>query len=472
MADIKTVIPAGGTVNLKAAGDFLFVKFCEREVFMDIKDREGRSDGKTAIITGDFRRPPSGVNEIDLENPNPDAPVAVVLYVGFGEFDRRIIQGEITVNPGLRNAAGQWVDDTTTDFDLRVSVGNTETYQFAVEETVESAPIGVPRYDISGWMEADDGRVFLMREDKNTYVSEDWPNKEFKDTGLFLGHGPGLQIGRELIFPEGYQGYVRFNVFDAATLKARRTIYSGIKWGGSGQNPQLKGMVLLPTGLIAVSHDSGEGNNISIVDQSGNVVKRIETDISFLNGGIIEKDGYLMASSGRFADGYAKAWDARTLEPVPFPAGVVPNDAISELHLMAADKRYWFTAWSGDLLKVAIEQFKITATGTAAGCGAARMFKETREETSANIYVERVDAGTVLMSGETIRACLEFYAGRPVRLDYLDFVYAFKAENINGFAGRKISAGGQSFLAAGIEDDFVMEFPQRVTLTLREGIFE
>ena len=91
-------------------------------------------------------------------------------------------------------------------------------------------------------------------------------------------------------------------------------------------------------------------------------------------------------------------------------------------------------------------------------------------DTIAELYTQRLENGRVLASGQLLRAVLEIYAGRYMPNDYLDYIYAVKADNLNGISPRVIDAGGQSFAAAGIADDAAGTFPQTIEITLREGL--
>jgi hypothetical protein len=87
-------------------------------------------------------------------------------------------------------------------------------------------------------------------------------------------------------------------------------------------------------------------------------------------------------------------------------------------------------------------------------------------QTTANITVEKTLNG-VLVSGEVIKAALEFYFGRSMPVEYLDHVYYFDSSN-NGF--KAVSSGNKTFLAANIDDNFAIRTPTNLIIKLDNDI--
>src|SRR5690606_37533681 len=97
--DFPTYIPPGGVASISATGEFVYVKYTDRTLRVVI-------DGNPMLMErGDFSRFPQEFQTIEVYNTDPNNPANVILVAGFGQFDRKIITGEITVNPGIRTAS-------------------------------------------------------------------------------------------------------------------------------------------------------------------------------------------------------------------------------------------------------------------------------------------------------------------------------------------------------------------------------
>ncbi len=107
-----------------------------------------------------------------------------------------------------------------------------------------------------------------------------------------------------------------------------------------------------------------------------------------------------------------------------------------------------------------------------AGCAGMGMFNDVKTsiESNAALVVSVLSTGKVSATGEIIKAALEIYAGRFMPDDYLDYVYKVKFGNESNLSPRIVSSGGSSFQAAEKADSFTCQFPQKIVITLREGL--
>jgi len=121
--DIPVLLQPGSGATVRAPGEFMYLAFADREILAIVTGQDG-TQSRLKMVTGDFTKPAGGIEEVELVNPDPDNACAVTVIIGAGEFDRKIIQGEVTITPGIRGADGQFVDDTRSTVRLRVALGN------------------------------------------------------------------------------------------------------------------------------------------------------------------------------------------------------------------------------------------------------------------------------------------------------------------------------------------------------------
>lgn len=117
MDHLRTLAP-GELIQIRTAGDYIYCKFSDRPVRVMVDSEP------VEMMTGDHWRPAGGFENFEVENRDPENPVAVVFTVGRGDYSRQIIQGEVTISPGIRGADGAFVDDTRSTLALRVAFGN------------------------------------------------------------------------------------------------------------------------------------------------------------------------------------------------------------------------------------------------------------------------------------------------------------------------------------------------------------
>jgi len=469
--DIPVLLQPGNGATVRAPGEFLYLKFADREIQAIVTGRDG-TQSRVKMVTGDFTAPGGGIDEVELINPDTTTPCAVVITVGDGEFDRKIIQGEVTITPGIRGADGQFVDDTRSTVRLRVALGNLTQRDYTAGDVMDSA-------DVSGLDGAvlasalNDGRLLLSDDDGHNWsVWSDFPNGAPEPIVTDLGDGRGEQIGPEFWAPAGistaFGGRIAFQIYDAATLKHRRDVTTEAVWGGTSGNPRVRALVSLPGDRIAVAHADNDGGVTSILSQDGALLKTLPA----YGRSLIVRDGVLHVIGDIMRASSWQLFDATTLAPLDDSHAKVPTDnnfrssiVVAPGDTLIAPKNYSYL-----LERFALTDIHISASGSVTSCAGGGFLKSSPIDTQAEIYTQRLDDGRVLMSGEILRAALEIYTGRYMPANYLDYVYRVRAENLNGISPRTVDSGGKSFLAAGIPDDASGTFPQTLEITLREGL--
>lgn len=484
MREIRTTLLPNGEQQVQAGGDFVYVDYVDREIKLMIHDQV------ITVNPGDKVRPPRPFKSVSVINPDSTNPVAVVLKVGEGDYNSQIIRGEVSVNPGIRGANGEWVDDTRSVKTLNVSIGSIEARSYAAGDLIRT-PGGAPHtsvYDKAAQMTfLTNSRVLFCDSDgEYWHLGMGWPDSLQTQPIGKLGHGAGAVIGKEVWIPkgiEGPQGYgiVAVMVYDKRTLKFRRQINTEILWTGTGGNPQVAWAAYLPKSNTLAVYAVSPNGYIHFLTPEGKYKRPVyAAGVNHGRYGAIVRGGrfHAIGGSGNNGNGVSRVFDEVTLEPLPWSDAAIPNISVNAVGaaLTPRDTIIYCDGHGGRqpryaLDEYAIEDVTISASGSVSSCEQAGMLKADRFETKAEIYAERLESGRVLLSGEVVRAVLEIYFGKYVPDNYLDYVYQVEAEELDGVLPAVISAGGESFKAAGIKDDAAATFPQQIKVTLREGLF-
>jgi hypothetical protein len=124
-----------------------------------------------------------------------------------------------------------------------------------------------------------------------------------------------------------------------------------------------------------------------------------------------------------------------------------------------------------DLSEFAFKEYEVNARGRATRCNGGGSVKSVVANITAKVNGGRLADGKMQVSGELIKMVLElYYRHEPMPVNYLDYVHRVEFEEADGVSPRVVDTGGESFQLAEIKDDFSAAFPQRVKITLREGI--
>lgn len=474
---------------MSAPGDFVFVKYTDAPVKLVIDNTE-----PVTITTGDKRRPARRFNSFLLENPH-DRPIAVVLYVGEGDFDSQIIQGEVSVVPGVRGVDGQWRDDT--------------------------------RYSVSAFIEP-------LGDSATAYLPE---NPIYQSSAVPVV-GDYITPGENLI-AHAYRvstSECRLQFFDSRCRLVRERSDLNLTWnsGISGMgnvsggpadiawHPRAGWLVLLSgnhtnpfqnAGIASV----GPGAKIVRVDRGRPATSASACDTMCVGaGGLV----YVVLRNATVVVYDPVSWDQVNEFKLPAPLA----GGQGRLRWDADQEVFWFCKSGNELHKLSStfqhidmvdhpastnmfnpQGFAVnggyvwartgSATGShplgvypiytvqrtvelsiSQGSRACRDFSnmvwraEDAPLIDADVTLARV-GNSVLVTGEVIKAAIMAVTGRSVGDDYLDHVYAF--EYSSGKAGLRSyikQTGGRSFSAAGIADAFSVEFPAEVKLTIDDGL--
>lgn len=502
MADVKTLIPAGGTITLRRVGDFVFTKFTDRPLVLDIKDGEGNSDGPVEVKNGSMRRPPGGISEIEVTNPDQVNACAAVFYIGKGDFDDKIIQGEVTVSPGVRGADGTFRDDTRTTLEMDVYPYRTNSVLIAQNERryrIEDFtrfypnPINAAPYETQPCVGTVGGKlgsqgIFIVFA-KGAIADQFGVQSSFGNVWLVdsrLGIVTEKRLGYDLVPGSSngsmcaYNGQI-FGVGDASTDAAAGSVYNA-ETGQTIFVPSELSSKICATPLgILVASDIGadpwwlideDGNVIqqgaipaggraravwseyhqAVASQFGNKIRVFPEWFDSSDAGMIELGG--SAQLGNLdSNGFALFG-----EMVIAPANTVHEPTVPDESILATQLED-LTAPAG---------VEVVPAGCALDATTWRYYEGG--DTDANISVMGA-APRAVLSGELVRYFLERWFNGRVGDDYLDHVfYADFPTPDHAGARMQKSSGGQTFAAVGIADQFIGRFPGKVRITIDNGL--
>lgn len=480
MREVRKILLAGGQEFVDAAGDFVFCSFADRPFRIVL-------DGQPVTVrAGDKLRPEKRFQNFLIENLDTENPIAVTLVVGEGDYNSQIIQGEVTVQSGIRKADGQWINDSRSELPLRVMVTGTDARKFKKHEymaLIGDVPISFPKLT-----QLDRDR-FLICTDGNApndyQLLEGWPNNPvYTELGTSMtGLGPGCVIGRRLFLPfwidnAPLQNTVGYRVYSIDTLELIETLGTDAPHWGAPLTPNFNSCATDGRYIY-----QGNSTYMQCIDpETGTMLDQFDAG-TFVRG-VVAKDGVVNGNMGSgllFVRTAGPQMIELPLSDATIPANdyngnpifspSVPQTTYNQYDqtlIIAKGSSHsnpgWFDVYS-------LVDRNVTLDGHIANCAGGGIFRtDGKVETNALVSAQVLPTGRVIVSGQVLRAALEIYLRRFIPNDYLDFIYAVTFENESGIAPRTISSGGQSFKAAGIDDAFSCEFPQRITITLREGL--
>ena len=492
MNEVRKTVVAGGQQFVDAAGDFIFCSFADRPFRIII-------DGQPVTVrVGDKLRPEKRFRNFQIENLDPENAMTVTLVVGEGDYNSQIIQGEVTVNSGVRGADGVWKDDTrhtiTMDVFPRRATAKAYPQETAVYQgppLVDSVDYGSFSIDELGLMVAPMGNGFahLVRWMRTNDGPE--PNQTVFQLRVYSRK-------MELI----YQQVVSDpgSIYDMAHHNGEWYLACNKNFPGNGHgldkglgvitrvwdnpyNVQLASVASTPLGLLIIDGDS----NYFLMDSDG-VVTEISKPDWFNPAGSWENNlkarWDYVTNTGYFTDTSAglKVWTGnfefvRDIDLGDRSTGEL-YDGFAPLGrfyaVMGPGSVYGSEVQEGRAAIFAFEEF--TTPGQIQTikprCNGLSFLADSYEDTfiTADVVMTPT-AGGVVITGEVIRAALEQYFGRPVADGYMDHVYRFEvAGDLVGAQAIIREGGSRSLQARSVKDDLSVTVPSQMSITIDDDL--
>lgn len=480
--DIKKLIPAGGGFPVNVGGEYIYLKFADRPI--DVIINGGRS-GQTRVTmeAGDKYRPGS-FPAFEIINTDPDNPAQVIFTVGEGDYNRQIVQGNITVVPGIQKASGEFVDDTRWNLAANVTITNATPKTFSNDSQFEfvntttggnithlclflNENLMIAQGNSGG------GNLYdLTTEARLTSVGDEIGNFDTFWNGTLDKNGNTWIAGRNK------------TTGDVAALRidANRNILE-VRQSNRDEDNWLNNSATTCVGF--------DDQNVMylFVPDTGPYVSRvyrwIEATSTFISLGRIDKSAEFWVArhlSIQQQDGQNYAVWSRSGSSNAYGAFLLDDDSLTQIGggsfinfehggmEVKSQRIYWRAEATTDFRAYNNQTWTRTAQGIFKTCAGSYLFKGDEQQTEAQLTAEEDSQGRVTVAGELIRAMLELYLADFVADDYLDHVYSVTFDNEGGRAPRTISAGNKTFEGAKIADDFNAVFPQNVTITLDNGL--
>ncbi|WP_432209985.1 hypothetical protein [Marinobacter alkaliphilus] len=470
-------IPAGGTYPINGNGEtYIFCQFADRPIKVKIA-------GKTVTMrAGGYQEfePLTGPNaRVEFENTDPDNPAAVIFILGTGTYDEKIIRGEVSITPVLKNADGTTKTDTryTLEVDLVPTKLTTVTYQ--ADDVIDSV-------DLRPLVEADgeffqgvyDGHVFKVGENIAVAVTNNAAND-----GEVLIFGKNMNLITTVNLALDYQrtdsawhpklGYL--TVRDDANTEIKKansdqsftTIFTAdytitsFCWVEKTNNFLL---YYERQGLVEEYNDGfGLVRSFSVVPVTGeNSCIRYNKD----RDSIWFKYGNVSSLQELDYDSLAEITN-REFPDLPNIKSFCP---VNNLLFAATESLAPNGYQARTLYKQALVDFstKPVFKAVRAGCGVVDglYVSQGTAQVFAALEVTELQTG-IKVSGELVRAALEWYFRRKMGNQYLDHVYAVDfSRDENGLNFKPVSTGNETFKRANVADDFATLLPGRVVITI------
>jgi hypothetical protein len=465
--DYSRLVPPNSAVEIPVVGEFVYCKFSDGSIRVVI-------NGKSTLMeSGDERRSggTSVFRGVTLIN-DTDYAKAVVFVIGFGKFDRKIIQGEIVVDPRVKTGSGIYVADTRDTHPVTVNID----YKRSPEITRGDET------NLTGNLITGSNRISSITRDyvtKRLFFVAGKPSSfqvfEFvESSGQVIAYakrdGDSSKGTRASVV---YDNILYTTDADAQVVRAWNFDGSGT---GSAISPVLgsasNDMCISKNGEIYVS---GFGSKLFKLDGGGWV--ELNTPLS-TSESLITINGNLAIFSGQsntltiFSDEFKtviKVYNGinTTFSPIPKLSGgsdwIYPDRTYDGSDFGFEIKSREMENIAAGILHYGRASERCLVVGNLYN---PAMLSSVRTRAAVTISFEN---NVCYVSGQVIKLILDLL-GIATTGDYLDGITGvqFKAKSINA----NIDLGGRTFAADGIEDNFLeIEFPQTVKITALNSLW-
>jgi hypothetical protein len=472
-SDITKIIPANGEVNVAVRGEFVFIKAASSKLTIVVNQEP------LEMQAGDLRRVINTFDNVEVKNQTGvDQPVELV--IGFGEYNRLIVRGEISSFDSLIGVSGLARLDTRRALSLSVGLTAPDPVTYEQFETIEQV---AAQYQPAGQVFS---RFILNKKDELIGVIGNRSQRFDRFSGLpvspvftlvaDLGNFAGVCQHPEL-------GNLAFYNESAGDITSFVKI---------AENGQLSETPVAQIGYGAPGYETREvsffrnGNALYKHSDSLEIRNGIEGPVIFQLNTSDNEDYELFLFNATF--GVSTAQSIASPFENEIIIGYDRNNYVSKVNYITGEKTviddrgavtntYLYWDYLNNRLidgssttffrEIALEAGSFWGKGIVAKTDRARLFKGIdaykikQTENPAFSY----DALSTELTADIIRIAIEGYwrnAGRlTIPSDYLDYVHALKIDGVTMF-----DTGVSSFAREGIIDQFTIEQPSIVELTI------
>lgn len=468
LQEYTRIVQAGGVEVLPCVGEFVFVTAAAVEFRLVIGGKSFKLMQGDQIRVERFR-------DLELHNLSDTNDITITLVVGFGEFDRRIINGTVTMVPGVLRADGLYHPDTRHDLEMTLLPKTGSGVNVSAGDTVKRFADG--RSEIISLV-SDERRGILYGVDRRD-----------SDNHLCISsYDPVTEAVSVLFDLDSFSGSVKTLAYDQGT----ELFYVGNNDIGGGPGVQIYNRLGAKVGSWTHDRSGTTENSVRALCFGSNGSLYMLTDERFMRltktGAILSSVGFPAGVGQELMSYQDEIWATESsfgnplkkydLDLVEIGNGFVPFESMD-----GATFLWYWIFWSQDSGSpfglVQSEPFSrevpllgVARDGRCPGPGLLAKpsdIDSARSDADVSVTWDRARAIT---RGEIIRLALEwYYRGSIVPSDYLDHVYAIEVLGtpLHDFAtrsGLKLESPGRSFLAADIEDNFQVVMPARVRITV------
>lgn len=466
--DVKLRLAPGETKEIQRPGRFIFCKFSDRQVSI-IMDQ-----ARIEMEAGDKHVSTDRFKSFQVQNLDQEREAYLIFVVGDGDFDRMLVQGEISIVPILRNADGTTKPDTRYPLNIQIAPEKLETTAYVEGNLVKKEAYLIPGASSLGTVSSERPRVFAgpggypvvtwyynSRADGGWY-QVDW-NLNLIDSG-----SENLVASTPITFSSmsdnGWTPYAGFI-----------SCYSNDLYRAVGPDDEKEHLYSATFNINTFCYVP-DTDSIILMDSFGEKFEEIDAQTYArkrvgtcnLYGGMVRWDW----KTGRLYifgnDTYEVRFsDFALLNTIPTAptfntGGVVRGNNIFGTFGSSSDPI--------EIENVVLYDYvtKPEFVGIRPGCELAQaaMYPQSVPQITAEVEVNQLFTG-VELSGEIIKAALEYYFRREAPADYLDHVYYASLGNDRaGVPVKPLSSGNETFARAGITDDFTVLVPGQVAITI------
>lgn len=487
MEDHSRTLQPGQTIQIHAHGDFVFLKETATAVRVLINEKP------VVMDTGDSIHPDEPFEKLEIENLDTLQSVAFTVVIGRGNFRRNFISGTVTTTPGIYTKNSGIVGDSRYQLPLKVRPKqgtDINTDAFAIFREVEPATQFTAGSSLSDWQQQVPGwnwaskivpkllnascnyaksslvhmAVLAMKSGANKH----WALSYNPETGTVYDRGQLDDLGEPQCYARGeFYEYMGDSHSSSKGVWRRPIGETGAaSWDRIYSSKRVYDFEILSSGRLVLGCGS---DGYALIESSGDIVKTSGTDAQQV--AIVGDEIHVFAGGSNKVKRYDH--DLNYIGQLYEPGNLsvvcgwkywllVQNSNLTPTALNLRDPFSVYVPLAGDALEV--------------GCGdGAGLLKRVDDygavRSSAAVTLEGQAGPTPLAKGEIIRLALSWFYETDIADGYLDYVHAVEIISSGGADGVKqkrtyLETNGETFAYAGVDDDFEVVMPAKVTITL------